>query len=105
VLNYEKELEEIAVRPQALDELSWLQHRTAINRELTNARGKLRELEEHRPTVEDDKERRELDLVEAQEAVRARADELQRLEKQLRALRESLVNSTSARAHTVLKAI
>jgi hypothetical protein len=105
VKNLEHKLHEVLERPDRLDELSWLEHRTSLARNLTEARRALRELEESVPAESYRKEHTEADLTNALHGLQDSAKELETIEKQLRELRELLANSTSARARSVLKAV
>jgi hypothetical protein len=105
VENLAQRLKELALRPDTLDELSWLEHRTTSTRKLMEARRALRELEEMVPAERYRKERCETELTEATRGLRDSAKELEVVEKQLRELRELLANSSTARARAILKAV
>ena len=105
VQNIDGKLQTLAVRPERLDELSWLEHRSTLSRKLADARRALRELEESAPTEENRHERSESELAEALKGLHDSTMELQAVEKQLREMRGLLASVMHDRAKSALKAV
>jgi hypothetical protein len=98
-------LQGIEQQPDSLDELSWLEHRTSLRKQLTEARRALRELHEFEPAVQARQKRIDGEVRDAEHGLGASAAALESVEGQLRDLRGLLADSTTARVRSVLKIV